>query len=179
MMHLPGVSRSSGLGLATALAASLLAVGAWAQSQPKFPTPLPVPRTPAPSAAPTAPAAAAPAAPAAEAPAPGTAAPGGPRDPFEPLVRKTDPGEERKTQEVASLKLVGILWEPKDPQAIRALVETPDGLGYYLRPNEEKFGAKVVAVERDRVRFVIREEIPGVGARDKTVELRLSKPDGQ
>jgi hypothetical protein len=94
-------------------------------------------------------------------------------------VRKTDPGEERKTQEVASLKLVGILWEPKDPQAIRALVETPDGLGYYLRPNEEKFGAKVVAVERDRVRFVIREDIPGVGARDKTVELRLSKPDGQ
>jgi hypothetical protein len=176
MMHLPGVSRSSGLGLATALAASLLAVGAWALSQPKFPTPLPVPKAPAASAAPTAPAAAAPAA---EAPAPGTAAPGGPRDPFEPLVRKTDPGEERKTQEVASLKLVGILWEPKDPQAIRALVETPDGLGYYLRPNEEKFGAKVVAVERDRVRFVIREEIPGVGARDKTVELRLSKPDGQ
>jgi hypothetical protein len=176
MMHLPGVSRSSGLGLATALAASLLAVGAWAQSQPKFPTPLPVPKAPAASAAPTAPAAAAPAA---EAPAPGTAAPGGPRDPFEPLVRKSAPGEERKTQEVASLKLVGILWEPKDPQAIRALVETPDGLGYYLRPNEEKFGAKVVAVERDRVRFVIREEIPGVGARDKTVELRLSKPDGQ
>jgi hypothetical protein len=176
MMHLPRVSQSSGLGLATAIAASLLAVGAWAQSQPKFPTPLPVPKAPAASAAPTAPAAAAPAA---EAPAPGTAAPGGPRDPFEPLVRKSDPGEERKTQEVASLKLVGILWEPKDPQAIRALVETPDGLGYYLRPNEEKFGAKVVAVERDRVRFVIREEIPGVGARDKTVELRLSKPDGQ
>ena len=168
-MHLPGVSRSSGLGLATAVAASLLAVVAWAQSQPKFPTPLPVPKAPAPSAAPAAPAAPAPAAP----------APAGPRDPFEPLVRKIDPGEERKTQEVASLKLVGIVWEPKDPQAIRALVETPDGLGYYLRLNEEKFGGKVVALERDRVRFVIREDIPGVGARERTVELRLSKPDGQ
>ncbi len=84
-MHLPGVFRSSGLGLATALAASLLAVVAWAQSQPKFPTPLPVPKAPA--AAP-----AAPAAQGAEAPAAGTAAPGGPRDPFEPLVRKIDPG---------------------------------------------------------------------------------------
>ena len=178
-MHLPGVSRSSGLGLATVVAASLLAVVAWAQSQPKFPTPLPVPKASAPTSAPAAPAAPAPAAQGAEAPAAGTAAPGGPRDPFEPLVRKIDPGEERKTQEVASLKLVGIVWEPKDPQAIRALVETPDGLGYYLRLNEEKFGGKVVAVERDRVRFVIREEIAGVGARERTVELRLSKPDGQ
>jgi hypothetical protein len=179
MMHLPGVSRSSGLGLATVVAASLLAVVAWAQSQPKFPTPLPVPKAPAPTAAPAAPAAPAPAAQGAEAPAAGTAAPGGPRDPFEPLVRKIDPGEERKTQEVASLKLVGIVWEPKDPEAIRALVETPDGLGYYLRLNEEKFGGKVVALERDRVRFVIREDIPGVGSRERTVELRLSKPDGQ
>jgi hypothetical protein len=178
-MHLPGVSRSSGLGLATVVAASLLAVVAWAQSQPKFPTPLPVPKAPAPTAAPAAPAAPAPAAQGAEAPAAGTAAPGGPRDPFEPLVRKIDPGEERKTQEVASLKLVGIVWEPKDSEAIRALVETPDGLGYYLRLNEEKFGGKVVALERDRVRFVIREDIPGVGARERTVELRLSKPDGQ
>jgi len=177
-MHLPGVSRSSGLELATVVAASLLAIAAWAQSQPKFPTPLPVPKPAAPSAAPSAPPAPAPAAPGAEVPAAG-AAPSGPRDPFEPLVRKIEPGEERKVQEVASLKLVGVLWEPKDPEAIRALVETPDGLGYYLRLNDEKFGGKVVALERDRVRFVIREDIPGVGTRERNVELRLSKPDGQ
>ncbi len=120
------------------------------------------------------PGAAAPAAPAAGAPAPT-----GPRDPFEPLVRKLDPGEERKVQEVANLKLVGIVWDVKDSEAIRALVETPDGLGYYLRLNEEKFGGKVVALERDRVRFVVREEVPGVGTRERTVELRLPKPDGQ
>ena len=178
-MHVPGVSRSSGLGLATAVAVSLLAVVAWAQSQPKFPTPLPVPKSPAPSAAPSAPPAPAPAAPGAETPAAGAAAPSGPRDPFEPLVRKIEPGEERKVQEVANLKLVGVVWEPKDSEAIRALVETPDGLGYYLRLNDEKFGGKVVALERDRVRFVIREDIPGVGTRERNVELRLSKPDGQ
>jgi hypothetical protein len=164
MMHLPGFR------LATVLAASLLATAAWAQSQPKFPTPLPVPKAPGPTVAPSAtptPAAA------------GTPAPSGPRDPFEPLVRRLDPGEERKVQEVANLKLVGIVWDVKDPETIRALVETPDGLGYYLRLNEEKFGGKVVALERDRVRFVVREEVPGVGTRERTVELRLPKPEGQ
>jgi hypothetical protein len=74
---------------------------------------------------------------------------------------------------------VGVIWDVKDAEQIRALVETPDGLGYYLRLNDEKFGGKVVALERDRVRFVVREEIPGVGTRDRTVELRLPKPDGQ
>ncbi|HEX2501738.1 MAG TPA: hypothetical protein VHO73_09785 [Methylomirabilota bacterium] len=178
MMRLPASPRSDGLRLATVVAASLLAGAAWAQSQPKFPTPLPTPKPAAP-AAPAAPATPAPAAPAESAPAAGTPAPGGPRDPFEPLVRKLEPGEERKVQEVANLKLVGIVWDVKDSEAIRALVETPDGLGYYLRLNEEKFGGKVVALERDRVRFVVREEVPGVGTRERTVELRLSKPEGQ
>jgi Tfp pilus assembly protein PilP len=170
--------RSSGSGwtrLVAALFASLLAAAAWAQSQPKFPVPLPTPKAPAPSTAPDpTPAPAAPAAPAAGAPATT-----GPRDPFEPLVRKPEPGEERRMHEIANLKLVGVMWDPKDTKAIRALVQTPDGLGYYLRLNEEKFGGKVVAVERDRVRFVVREEVPGAGSRERTVELRLSKPDGQ
>ena len=163
--------------LAVALCASLLAAPAWAQSQPKFPVPLPAPKAPASPAAP----APTPAPAASPAPAAGAAAPttSGPRDPFEPLVRKPEPGEERRIQEIANLKLVGVMWDPKDTEATRALVETPDGLGYYLRLNEEKFGGKVVAVERDRVRFVVREEVPGAGARERTVELRLSKPDGQ
>jgi hypothetical protein len=176
-MSVPGVSRSIftwGLAVAT-VAAGLVAVAAWAQSSPKMPTPLPLPKTAPAPAAPEA----SPATPSTPGPAaPATGAPGGPRDPFEPLVRKAEPGEERKVQEVASLKLVGIIWDVKDPDAIRALVETPDGLGYYLRLNEEKFGGKVVALERDRVRFVIREEVPGVGARERSVELRLPRPDG-
>jgi hypothetical protein len=179
MMRLPALSRSGWVRLATALFASLLAAAAWAQSQPKFPVPLPVPKAPEPTAAPSTTPAPAAAAPAPATPAAGAPATGGPRDPFEPLVRKLGPGEERKVQEVASLKLVGIVWDVKDPGEIRALVETPDGLGYYLRLNEEKFGGKVVALERDRVRFVVREDVPGVGTRERTVELRLPKPDGQ
>lgn len=162
---------------AAALAlASLAAVAAWAQSQPKFPVLPPTPQT-APAAASPAPAPASGGAAASTPAAPG--APAGPRDPFEPLVRKPDPNEERKIQEVANLKLVGVIWDVKDSETIRALVETPDGLGYYLRLNDEKFGGKVVAVERDRVRFVLREQVPGVGVRERTVELKLPKPDGQ
>ena len=172
-MNLPGLSRSGGMRLAVVITASLLAAEAWAQSSPKMPTPLPVPKTAPPAAAPAP-------TPTPAAPAAGTTtAPAGPRDPFEPLVRKAEPGEERKVQEVASLRLVGIIWDAKDTEQIRALVETPDGLGYYLRLNDEKFGGKVVALERDRVRFVVREEIPGAGTRERTVELRLPRPDGQ
>jgi hypothetical protein len=172
MMRQRELSGSGRTRLVAALFASLLTATAWAQSQPKFPVPPPAPKTPAPSTAPDP-------TPAPAAPAAGAPATTGPRDPFEPLVRRSDPGEERRVQEVANLKLVGVLWDTKDTEAIRALVETPDGLGYYLRLNEEKFGGKVVAVERDRVRFVVREEVPGAGSRERTVELRLSKPDGQ
>ena len=173
-MGLPGFFPAAGLRLATAAIAGLLATAAWAQSQPKFPTPLPVPKAPASSAPSTTPA------PTPAAPTAGTPAPGGLRDPFEPLVqpaRPVQPGEARKVQELDSLKLVGIVWDAKDPQMIRALVETPDGLGYFLRLNEEKFGGKVVALERDRVRFVVREQVRGAGTRERTVEIRL-KPDG-
>jgi Tfp pilus assembly protein PilP len=177
-MRLPGLSRPAGLLLATVATACLLAASAWAQSQPTLPTPLPVPSAPA-SPAPPAPAAAP------VAPAAGTPAPGGSRDPFEPLVRPVQPSQpsqpsqpgERRVQELETLKLVGILWDAKDPQMIRALVETPDGLGYYLRLNEQKFGGKVVAVERDRVRFVVREQIQGARTQERTVEIRL-KSDG-
>jgi hypothetical protein len=58
-------------------------------------------------------------------------------------------------------------------------VETPDGLGYYLRLNEERFGGKVTALERDRVRFLVREQPPGAPARERTIELRIPSPDGQ
>jgi hypothetical protein len=174
MRRRPGLSRPAGLRLATVATASLLAAAVGAQSQPKLPTPLPAPTAPASPAPPaTPPPAAAPAAPSA-----GPSAPGGLRDPFEPLVRPVRPTQpaqpgEPPVQELERLKLVGIVWDAKDPQMIRALVETPDGLGYYLRLNEEKFGGKVVAVERDRVRFVVQEQIRGGRTQERTVEIRL------
>lgn len=140
----------------------------FAQAQPKLPTPLPVPKT-----APPKPAEPAKAAPPKAAPAkPPEAAPAAAeRDPFEPLVVKTAPGETSAIQ-VTSLRLVGVLWDVAR-RDVRALVQTPDGLGYYLRVNEEKFGGRVTAIEPNLVRFAIREQDPGGQVRTRTVELKL------
>ncbi len=131
---------------------------------PKFPT-LPTPQTaPAPAAAPAQPAK----------PEPAKAEPRAEgRDPFDPLVTKAPEGESRPS--LSGVRLVGVIWDPVRRDQIRALLETPDGLGYYVRLNEEKFGGKVVAIERDRVRFSVREQDPGGQARVRTVELKLSQ----
>ena len=158
--------------LGSALLAALVVAGAaGAQSQPKLPTELPVPKTGSPPAASEA-------APAPAAPGASPNVPEGARDPFEPLIRKSAPGEDR-AHEISGLRLVGVIWDARDPGQIRALVETADGLGYYLRANEEKFGGTVVAIGRDRIRFSVREQAPGGPSRTRTVELRLNKPDGQ
>jgi Tfp pilus assembly protein PilP len=137
---------------------------------PKFPTQLP---TPGGSQAPAA--AQAPSAQPAPSPAPaGKAAPRPEgRDPFEPLVTKAPEGESRPS--LSGVRLVGVVWDPVRRDQIRALVETPDGLGYYVRVNEEKFGGKVVAIERDRIRFSVREQDPSGQGRVRTVELKLSQ----
>jgi hypothetical protein len=154
-------------------------VVASAQAVPKLPEKLPVPRTtpgidpsvgkplqPATSAQ-----AAPPAAPAAPAPA-APAASAGDRDPFVPLITKAPEGENRPS--LSGLRLAGVLWDPVRRDQIRALVETPDGLGYYVRMNEEKFGGRVVAIERDRVRFSVREQDPSGQTRVRNVELKLN-----
>jgi hypothetical protein len=135
---------------------------------PKYPT-LPSPpgatapaARPAPSPAPAAGAAAQPAKPGPEG-----------RDPFEPLVTVGPEGENRPS--LSGLRLSGVVWDPVRREQIRALVETPDGLGYYVRMNEEKFGGKVVAIERNLVRFSVREQDPTGQTRVRTVELKLSQ----
>ena len=171
----PLVRRMAGPALAVCLA---LPATLFAQAVPKLPPQLPVPRaTPKPEvpeiARPLQPAqpgqAAAPTA--APAPAPAGVRPDG-RDPFEPLVTKAPEGENRPS--LSGVRLVGVVWDPGRRDLIRALVETPDGLGYYVRLNEEKFGGKVVAIERDRVRFSVREQDPGGQTRVRTVELKLN-----
>jgi Tfp pilus assembly protein PilP len=148
----------------------------FAQATTKPPTSLPVPKAvpkpevpeiarplqPAPSSAP---------APAPASPVPAAGQTDG-RDPFTPLITKAPEGENRPS--LSGLRLVGVVWDPMRRDQVRALVETPDGLGYYVRLNEEKFGGKVVAIERDRVRFSVREQDPTGQSRVRTVELRLN-----
>lgn len=161
-------------------AAVLAALGvAWAQAPPAGPGAPAAQTAPQPTApaAPPAPPVAQPAPPAGP---PGVITPGRPgRDPFEPLVTRpeppaaAEPGARERREPLAALKLVGIVWDARDRARVRALVETQDGLGYYVRVNEERFGGRVVAIERDRVRFSVREQVPGGPVRERTVELRL------
>jgi hypothetical protein len=178
------VGRRFGLGgivLAVWLALPTTLLG---QAVPKLPPQLPVPRAvpkpevpeiarPLQPAAPSGPGVTAQAA-GAQAPAAGAQAPAaaGQRDPFVPLVTRAPEGENRPS--LSGLRLTGVVWDPVNRAEIRALVETPDGLGYYVRLNEEKFGARVVAIERDRVRFTVREQDPSGQTRVRTVELRLN-----
>jgi hypothetical protein len=150
----------------------------FAQATTKLPETLPVPKAgvkESPGGRPLQPArssAQAPAAsPAAPSPVP-AAAPAEGRDPFTPLITKAPEGENRPS--LSGLRLVGVMWDPVRRDQVRALVETPDGLGYYVRLNEEKFGGRVVAIERDRVRFSVREQDPAGQSRVRTVELRLN-----
>jgi hypothetical protein len=151
----------------------------FAQATPKLPTELPVPKAvPKPEvpeiARPLQPGPTAQAGQSAPAPAPSVPAGASsePRDPFVPLITKAPEGENRPS--LSGLRLVGVVWDPVRRDQIRALVETTDGLGYYVRLNEEKFGGKVVGIERDRVRFAVREQDPTGQARVRTVELKLN-----
>jgi len=162
-----------GVTLGVALAVCLVTpTGVFAQTQPTFPSQLPVPKTAGPAQAPAAAEAAKPAPTPAAAPAP-AAGGSGARDPFDPLIAPPGPNEERKVQQFSNLKLVGVIWDTVNRDQIRALVETPDGLGYYVRMNEERFGGKVIAIQRDRVKFSVREQVPGSAARERMVELKL------
>jgi len=94
------------------------------------------------------------------------------RDPFVPLVTKPKPEspEAKEAVPIAKIKLVGIIW---DRERTRAMVETPEGLGYVLKENDEVFGGKVVAIQRDRVRFLVREDGEAGKPATRTVELKL------
>lgn len=99
--------------------------------------------------------------------------PGAQRDPFAPLVTKPKPesgGGKKEELPLTKIKLVGIVW---DRERTRAMVETPDGLGYVLKENDKIFGGKVVAIQRDRIRFLVEESGAGEKPRPKTVEIKL------
>jgi hypothetical protein len=182
MRHVEALSLARPVRWLVIAACVAVPVVAATQATTKLPEKLPVPQTtpgidpsvgkplqPATTAqAAPAPAAPAPAAPGTPAPAPAA----GDRDPFSPLVTKAAEGEMRPS--LSGVRLVGVVWDPVRRDQIRALVETPDGLGYYVRMNEEKFGGRVVAIERDRVRFSVREQDPSGQSRVRMVELKLN-----
>lgn len=142
--------------------------------------------------APAAPSAAAKApAKAAEAKAPETAPPaaetfayssGGKRDPFVALIIARGPGEKikgdaKRSLEVGDLKLVGIVWDKRG--YYYALVETPQGLGYTLRKNDQIGLSTVVSkITKDSVHFLTKTRAyAGAKGEASEVVLKLRKED--
>ncbi|MGH7389102.1 MAG: hypothetical protein ACREM3_06525 [Candidatus Rokuibacteriota bacterium] len=88
----------------------------------------------------------------------------GRRDPFEPLsVREGAAGTT-----VSSAKLTGIV---RSRGAALALVETPDGLGYILKPGDTLGDGRLLEIGQSTVVFSI---VPRPGTTNNRVVLRLA-----
>jgi len=166
-------SRQTGLG-ALAVVALVSVSGCSDSGTPSAP----VPPRPAQSAAkPAAPAP--PPAPAAV-PAPYAYETKGRRDPFRPLIKpRVETARVRaKTGlaalDVKELKLAGIIWGGR---GYYALVETPNGAGYVVRPNDTVGeDARVAKITSDAVMFEVRTS-PVPQSQARLVELRLRKEE--
>jgi hypothetical protein len=149
--------------LPAGLAAALAACGG-----PPQPVPAPVPKPPA-AAAPGAPAAALkpPAAPA-------TPEPTGPDIPKYEIKGRRDPFETLEVKEggagslVASSRLTGIV---RSASATLALVETPEGIGYILKPGDTLGDGRLLEIGSDSVVFQVT---PKPGAPTNRVILKLA-----
>jgi Tfp pilus assembly protein PilP len=90
--------------------------------------------------------------------------PKGRRDPFTPVeVRKDKPG-----LDVAALKLVGTI----SGRHLLALVETPGGVGYILKPGDGLGNGQVTAISAESVTFAVSGQR---SQRETSVTLRLAR----
>lgn len=85
-------------------------------------------------------------------------APRGRRDPFEPVVIAPRVTAASRRSSVVTARLTGIVRGAEVPLA---LVETPDGMGYILRPGDALDEGRLVQVGRDFAEFVISPK-PGL-----------------
>jgi type IV pilus assembly protein PilP len=106
-------------------------------------------------------------------------APGTRRDPFVPLPTKTETQKAKRPLspleqfELAQLKLVGIVWDAKEP---KAMVEDTSGLGYIIKIGTP-IGAhegKVKAIKPDEV--VIEEHYTDFYGARKSREFNMKLP---
>ena len=81
----------------------------------------------------------------------------GRQDPFRSLAGRDT--AESKGLTVASIKLVGVVQGRQGPLA---LVETPDGLGYIVKPGDVVGDGKVAEIGRDSVTFELGRRGPFV-----------------
>jgi hypothetical protein len=88
----------------------------------------------------------------------------GRRDPFRPV----DVAKEKPGLEVSTVKLVGII----SGRRLLALVESPNGLGYIVKPGDVLGNGHVTDVTPDSVTFAVTASS---GPREASLTLRLAR----
>lgn len=76
----------------------------------------------------------------------------GRRDPFEPVIIAEKAAAPTRRSSVVTARLAGIVRGADLPLA---LVETPDGIGYILRPGDALDEGRLVQVGRDFAEFIV------------------------
>lgn len=118
--------------------------------------------------------------------------PKGKVDPFVPFINKVNErltAKKRKKGtlsplervDVTQLKVIGILWEPENPNQARAMVELPDGKGFLLEKGMVvgRNEGKVVKITPDTI--IVEEEVANIfgEVEKKKVALKLHPKKGE
>lgn len=110
-------------------------------------------------------------------------------DPFQPFINSStiqdkSPKDSKLTPlervQPTQLKLVGVLWEPQDPDKSLALVELPNGKGYVLRKGTQIGFQKGKVIQITPKKIAIKEEFKNVLGEKKSrqIILKLHKQAG-
>jgi len=111
-------------------------------------------------------------------------------DPFVPFINLQVLASRKKKHksnallsnfEVTQLRVVGILWNPKNPEQARAMIELPDGKGFILKLGMVigRGEGKVIKITPDSV--VVEEEILDIFGKvnKKQIVLKLHPKKGE
>ncbi|WP_456324324.1 pilus assembly protein PilP [Desulfonauticus submarinus] len=111
-------------------------------------------------------------------------------DPFVPFINKVVSTSKKRKRagltplekiDVTQLRVVGILWDPEQPDRARAMVELPDGKGFILKPGiiVGRNDGKVVKITPDNV--IVDEEVVDIFGelKKKQVVLKLHPKKGE
>lgn len=82
----------------------------------------------------------------------------GRRDPFEPVIIADKVPAPSRRSSVVTARLTGIV---RGADALLALVETPDGIGFILRPGDVLDEGRLVRIDREFAEFVVPSK-PGL-----------------
>lgn len=113
--------------------------------------------------------------------------PEGKQDPFRPFIEPEQEGQERSSQEQqpqriltplqrvrpSQLKLVGVLWDPQQPEQALAMVELPNGKGYVLQQGTKVGDQQGRVINISPGQVLIQEQTRNITGQEETQKVVL------